>query len=423
VSRFPLVSIDHLRSSSRYSLVGGPFGSELTSKDYTEDGIPVIRGVNLPDDREFLDDDFVFVSQQKADSLIANMGYPGDLVFTQRGTLGQIGIIPVESKFPKYVISQSQMKLTVNSELAMSRYVYYFFRSPFGTQMIKGHALTSGVPHINLSILKAFKLPLPPLSFQKRIVTILSAYDDLIENNRRRMAKLEEAARLLYQEWFVRLRFPGHERTRIVNGVPEGWQRMILREVCIPNNGIQTGPFGSQLHQSDYSEVGVPVIMPKDIIGYRIATDSIARIPESLAQSLQRHLLCVGDVVYGRRGDIGRRAYISERQAGWFCGTGCLRLRPNPDVVNPRYFFDVLGSSETSGSIVGRAKGATMPNLNAGIMADVPVVVPVRELQNQYSGHVDIIAAQVDNLSTQNEKLRIARDLLLPRLMSGEIAV
>jgi len=130
--------------------------------------------------------------------------------------------------------------------------------------------------------------------YQSRIGKVLSAYDDLIENNRRRMALLEEAGRQLYREWFVRLRFPGHEHTRTINGVPEGWERRPLVSLCVADGGIQTGPFGSQLHQSDYSEEGVPVIMPKDLVGYRIAVESIARIPEDLANKLDRHRMTEG---------------------------------------------------------------------------------------------------------------------------------
>src|SRR5215510_10534965 len=111
---------------------------------------------------------------------------------------------------------------------------------------------------------------------QEGIAPVLFPYDDRIENTRRRRALLEEAAQQLYREWFVRLRFPGHEHTRITSGVPEGWEHQILAKVSLPENGIQTGPFGSQLHQSDYTEEGVPVVMPKDIINFCISSDNIA---------------------------------------------------------------------------------------------------------------------------------------------------
>lgn len=421
--KWPLATIDSIRARSRYSLVGGPFGSDLTTRDYVDDGIPVIRGCNLPDNREFLDEGFVFVREKKADALVANTAYPGDVLFTQRGTLGQVGVIPPEPSFPRYVILQSQMKLTVALDKADPRFVYYFFRHPDTAQKIKNHGLTSGVPHINLGILKAFELPLPPLEKQRHIVSTLSGYDDLIENNRRRMALLEESARLLYREWFVHLHFPGHEHTRIVDGVREGWERRTLESVCVNGDGIQTGPFGSQLHQSDYSDNGLPLVMPKDLVGFRISTASIARIPHDLADKLGRHRMAPGDTVYGRRGDIGRRAYIGRRQSGWFCGTGCLRLRPDQAFINPVYLFDTLADPETAGVIVNRAKGSTMPNLSASALKTVPVLLAPRKLQDRYAEQIQDRREMVEILEGQSQRLRTARDLLRPRLMSGEIAI
>jgi type I restriction enzyme S subunit len=163
--------------------------------------------------------------------------------------------------------------------------------------------------------------------------------------------------------------------------------------------------------------------MPKNLISFRIADEEIARIPESLAQKLCRHRMIAGDTVCGRRGDIGRRAFISARQVGWICGTGCLRIRPDPGSINPRFLFDALGSPETAGTIANRAKGATMLNLNSSVLKSVPVLVAPQDLQDLYADQVESMALMVELLSEQNQKLRAARDLLLPRLMSGEIAV
>ena len=106
---WPLVTVDQIKAKKRYSLVGGPFGSNLVTKDYREDGVPVIRGGNVPGDKAFSFDDLVFVSEEKADQLLPNNAFPGDLVVTQRGTLGQVGLIPLDSPYPRFVISQSQM--------------------------------------------------------------------------------------------------------------------------------------------------------------------------------------------------------------------------------------------------------------------------------------------------------------------------
>ncbi len=286
--------------------------------------------------------------------------------------------------------------------------------------------LAKGAAQQNLSaaVIKQFAIPVPPVSTQQRIAKILSSYDDLIEINRRRIALLEEMARALFEEWFVRFRFPGHEiMATLDNLLPEGWKMSELGDLCEGKRGIQTGPFGSQLHKEDYSVEGVPVTMPKNLIGLRIVTDGIARVPEHVAQSLRRHIMREGDIVYGRRGDIGRRAYISGRQDGWFCGTGCLRLRPDRSQVSPRYMFDALGTPQTEGAIKGRATGSTMPNLSAGVMQAVPIVEPPLALQEQYAGKVAPIKDLVDALFETNSALAASRDLLLPRLISGELTL
>ena len=201
--RREIVRLETLAAEGRYSLIGGPFGSKLTGKDYVGEGIPVIRGSNLNGGRYLEEAEFVFVSEQKMrEDLFSNLAYPGDVIFTQRGTLGQIALIPRDALFDTYVISQSQMKLTVDPEKADARFVYYYFSSREAQQRILNHNSSSGVPPINLNALRNFPVPSLPVSAQTEIADILSAYDDRIENNRRRMALLEEAARLLYREWF-----------------------------------------------------------------------------------------------------------------------------------------------------------------------------------------------------------------------------
>lgn len=179
VSTLPIgwstLPLNDLRDQGPHTLVGGPFGSDLTTQDYISDGgVPVIRGTNLGgNESRFIDDRFVFVSHQKAEKLRRNMAFPGDVIFTQRGTLGQVAVIPLDSRFKEYVISQSQMKLTPNSSIVDSRYLYYYFRSPHALRKLLQETQATGVPHINLGILKRFPVVLPPLSEQKRIAEIL----------------------------------------------------------------------------------------------------------------------------------------------------------------------------------------------------------------------------------------------------------
>ena len=343
----------------------------------------------------------------------------GDVILTREAPVGEVGRFTATDDH--VFLGQRLFHYRANPKLLDWNFLAYALQSHEVQGRLRAMGFGATVEHIKVGDAENLRIPCPPLATQKRIGSALAAYDDLIENNRRRMTLLEESARLLYNEWFVRLRFPGHEHTPIVDGVPQGWQRKALESVCASGDGIQTGPFGSQLHQADYSDEGVPVVMPKDIIGFRISVASIARIPESLADALGRHRMQPGDTVYGRRGDIGRRAYIGKRQAGWFCGTGCLRIRPDPDAILPRYLFDTLGTPETVGAITNRAKGSTMLNLSAAALKPVSVLVPTRRMQDLYVEQVERVHEMVEVLDEQNQKLRAARDLLLPRLMSGEL--
>lgn len=342
----------------------------------------------------------------------------GDIVMCEGGEPGRCAIWKDEVQ--GMMIQKALHRIRPGDELDC-RFLYYTFLLMGRNDSFNGLFTGSTIKHLTGQNLAKVEVRYPQRVEQERIAGVLSAYDDLIENNRRRIRLLEDSARLLYREWFVHLRFPGHEHVKVVDGLPEGWEKLAMSAVCVHGDGIQTGPFGSQLHQYEYAETGIPVVMPKDLIDFRIDTSTIARVPTEVANRLARHRMEEGDVVYGRRGDIGRRAFISKENVGFVCGTGCLRLRANPEVIAPRFFFDALGSPETFGLIVGRAKGSTMPNLNAGVLSDIPILVPKKSLQNEYVEFVEDTSAQVATLSQQNEKLRHARDLLLPRLMSGDL--
>ena len=197
------VLLEQLAAPSKNSIVGGPFGSNLVSKDYVPSGVPVIRGQNMGD--RWVGGDFVFVSEEKAEALSPNKARPGDLVFTQRGTLGQVSIVPA-SPFSEYIVSQSQMKLTVDPSKANVHFLYYAFRSQEQLDYIKNTAIQTGVPHTNLGILKRTPLRLPSLGEQRQIAALLGALDDRITLLRETNATLEAIAQALFKSWFVDFR-------------------------------------------------------------------------------------------------------------------------------------------------------------------------------------------------------------------------
>lgn len=167
----------------------------------------------------------------------------------------------------------------------------------------------------------------------------------------------------------------------IIGIIPQGWTYTTLAQLCAQGEGgIQTGPFGSQLHASDYVTSGIPSVMPKNIGENVILEESIARISTEDAQRLSKYLLAEGDIVYSRRGDVERRALVRAEQEGWLCGTGCLRVRPG-NSVDPRFLSYYLGHPEVRRWVVQHAVGATMPNLNTGILGALPTVVPPQQIQ------------------------------------------
>jgi type I restriction enzyme, S subunit len=171
---------------------------------------------------------------------------------------------------------------------------------------------------------------------------------------------------------------------------PSTWELTTIGDICDRFNGeVQTGPFGSQLHAEDYVADGIPSVMPKDIVNDRISSDTIARVSEADAVRLSVHRLQPGDIVYARRGDIGRRALVSQQETGWLCGTGCLRIRLNCPHLLPEYLLAYLGHPEIRAWVESRAQGATMLNLNTSILRGVPLRVPPLPEQRRIADILD----------------------------------
>lgn len=180
----------------------------------------------------------------------------------------------------------------------------------------------------------------------------------------------------------------------------EGWTSTTLGDVCREGGFIQTGPFGSQLHASDYVADGIPVIMPVNIGDGVVIEEGIARVPESDAERLARHRVEPGDIVYSRRGDITRRALVASKESGWLCGTGCLLVRAGC-LADPTWLSYWLATPWTHDWLQARAVGATMPNLNTGILSEVPVALPDITEQRRIAG----VVGALDDLIETNLRL------------------
>ena len=386
------VKLKCLAADGRYSLIGGPFGSKLTSADYVEDGIPVIRGSNLNGGRYLAETEFVYVSEQKMrEDLFGNLAHRGDVVFTQRGTLGQTALIPDDARYGVYVISQSQMKLTVDPEKADPRFVYYYFSSREAVQKILNQNSSSGVPHINLNSLRNFLVPQVLLHEQRNIADILSSYDDLVENNNRRIALLEAAARLLYREWFVRFRFPGHKCVKITEGVPSGWERRALGSTLNLQRGFD-------LPVSRRVAGGVPVYGSTGVVGQH----NMAKVDSPT-------------LITGRSGSLGRICFVDD--SCWPLNTSLWVT----DFKAVSIYFAYFMLYEMD--LAKFNSGVSVPTLDRKVAHAANVLIPTRNIAMRFDEHVETMFKQKKLLNQQIQKLVQARDLLLPRLMNGEVVV
>ena len=295
------------------------------------------------------------------------------------------------------------------------KFVYYLL--VHNTDLIRGVGLGGGsaTPILNKTSFSKIKLRVPPQHQWRKIGNTLSAYDDLIENNLRRIELLERSARLLYEEWFVRLRFPGHERVKIRNGAPDGWKKMPLSDICESVNYGYTA-------SADDNKIGPKFLRITDIVPSVI---DWARVPYcSIPDKLKaKFLLNQGDVVVARTGaTTGYAKRIHKRHPEAIFASYLVRLRFMKD-VDDMMIGIFMESDSYKNYIKSNVGGAAQPNANAKIMSRVTVLIPDFEIQNKFRAIIGPTFDQREILELQNQKLREARDVLLPRLMNGEIAL
>ena len=389
-------------AKKRWALNGGPFGSKLSRKHYSESGVPVIRGTNLSADTKFSFDDFVYVSEEKADELRANNAHPGDLIFTQRGTIGQVGLIPFESPIPRFVISQSQMKLTVDPEQADALFLYYFFTAADTVQKIQNLAFAAGVPHINLDILRKFETPVPPLGVQRRIAGILSAYDELMENSQRRIRLLEAMARALYREC---IREDGDSTS--VKGILETDYWTFISANVSPYGGTKRYYATADIEGLAVQGAG---------IDYTFAEKPSRAQKQPTPFSLW----------FARMKDTYKIAWYSEVNAQSADSTILSSGFAGFQAVEPLYFpllFLTVSSKEFHAQKDLYCTGATQMSLTNEGLSIIEVPAPTKRAARRLGERTLPLLNQILVLQLRIQNLRRTRDLLLPRLLSGQVSL
>lgn len=329
-------------------------------------------------------------------------------VFTCIGnTIGKCGLSAADC------LTNQQINSVVPADKHDPKFVYYLLN--YHRPQIRSLGLGNGAaqPIINKTTFSEVKVSVPAtLDDEQRIATILSAYDDLIENNRRRIALLEEAARQLYKEWFVRFRFPGHEHVKIIDGVPEGWSNARVADLGL----VVTGKTPSKRVEENFGS-DIPFIKTPDMHGQTLIVSSEEWLSERGANSQLNKTLPTGSVLVSCIGTIGVVAMT----------TTPAQTNQQINAVVPRHarwqFFVYFILEAIRPQLEAMGGGATMANVNKSKFEGVPIIIASNDLITGFDDRVRPMFDLIETLARQNMCLAKARDLLLPKLMSGAIAV
>ena len=295
------------------------------------------------------------------------------------------------------------------------RFVAYLLRSTLKNYKSEKAA----VPGVDRNVLHLLNVRAPDRATQGSIAAVLAAYDDLIENDRKRIALLEDAARLLFREWFVQLRFPGHEHVKVVDGVPEGWERTTLGEACLSlddGDWIETkDQGGSDYRLLQISNIGVNAF---------VETGNFRCITEQTFVRLNCRELLPGHILIARMPKpIGRAWLVTEMPWKVITAVDGAIAVPAPERADPYFLTYFINSPANLALCERRAVGATRPRITRRDVASLPMTLPSLRLQKLFRDVVEPVNRQRQLLHRQSERLADARDLLLPRLMTGDIAV
>ncbi len=314
-------------------------------------------------------------------------------------------------------LTNQQINSIIPGEGIDPKFVYYLLVQNIG--IIRGFGLGGGsaTPILNKNAFSRIKLRVPPKPRWTNIAAILSAYDDLIENNRRRIQLLEQAARLLYKEWFIHLRFPGHEHTKIVNGIPAGWEKG-----CVGN--LARVKSGFAFKSKDWQQDGNPVIKIKNIVGDgTIDTVNCDCVSDNVADAASIFEIPTGTLLIAMTGaTVGKVGIMPDSSKKYFLNqrVGIFKAESDDPIERLLYPFFQGGFAQTQ--VQNLAGGAAQPNISGGQIESIELLIPDGKILKFYLDIMRGIFQQRQNLLNQNEKLVHARDLLLPRLMNGEIA-
>lgn len=379
--------------------------------EYVDSGVPFYRSKEIIESSNGQAiSEPLFISQEKYDEIKNHFGVPqsGDMLLTSVGTIGVPYIVREKDYF--YFKDGNLTWFRNFSDELDSKYLYFWVKSSEGQSVLNNTTIGSSQRALTIASLKGLEIPCPPAPVQKRIVEFLAGYDDLIENNQKQIKLLEEAAQRLYKEWFVDLRFPDHETTPIVDGIPQGWERMVLSEVTsVLKRGISP----------KYSDNG-----KYSVINQKCIRSSIMDISESRQQekeyaptlNLQDSDTVICSTGTGTLGRVGR-VYGDYPNTTFDSHVTLVRAKENPN-----YIYHVVKSQQEY--LMGMGRGSTnQQELYRDVIERLVVLCPSQDILLKAERGLNAIHCKIKAVYLQNNLLVESRDRLLPKLMSGEIEV
>ena len=338
---------------------------------------------------------------------------PGDLVFTYEATLNRYAIIPIGFRG---CLGRRMALIRTDGRRVNARYLHHYFFTPEWRTLIKRHTLSGAtVDRIPLNRFPEFPVRVPPLPVQERIAGILSRYDDLIENCERRIRSLDEMARALYREWFVLFRYPGFEKSPQVESprgmIPKGWRWEPLSGVASVNaKQVDARHAPNLIHYIDISSVGPGVV--ENVVDYAF-TDAPGRA---------RRVVSHGDILWSCvRPNRRSHALVLHPDEATIGSTGFAVL--TAERVPCVYLYSATTTDSFVSYLEKRATGAAYPAVTARVFEEAPLLVPDKSVLERFGAMAGPAAEAVAQLRRRMANLRKTRDLLLPRLLSGELSV
>jgi type I restriction enzyme S subunit len=377
--------------------------------DYVEDGIPFVMANDIVNNR-------VDVARTQkippsiAEKLRIGFAHSGDILLTHKGTIGSTAI--VEGADPYWMLTPQVTYYRTDPHKLNNWYLMYTFQEPIFQKSLKSRADQATRPYIGITAQRTLELLYRPIDEQLSIVEILRPYDEMIGNNRRRIELLILSARTLFKEWFFRLRYPGHEHRKVVNGVPQGWERKSAFDALdILSGGTP------KTSTPDYWDGDIPFYTPKDATEFPWVASTERSITELGLSKCNSRLYPKETLFISARGTVGK---LNLAQRPMAMSQSCYAL------VGRSNMSQLLVYCAMESALVAlqqQAGGAVFNAIIVDTFKRIPVLVPSGEIARAFEELAGPIFAQIELLQIQNAKLAAARDLLLPRLMDGRIAV